>query len=102
RNPEDENMLLRKQALTPAARKAFGLVRDPFADLTCAEDMYVSPDTRYIMESMYHTARHDGFIAVVGESGAGKSTLRRALVSRLSRERAPVIVIEPYVLAMED
>lgn len=99
---ECEAMLLRKQVLQPATRKAFGLFRDPFDDLQSADDMYVSPDIRYIREAMYQTARHDGFLAVVGESGAGKSTLRRDLINRLSAEGAPVVVIEPYVLAMED
>lgn len=99
---ECEPMLLRKQVLLPETKRAFGLFRDPFDELQCAEDMYVSPDIRYIREAMYQTARHDGFLAVVGESGAGKSTLRRDLVNRLNAEGAPVVVIEPYVLAMED
>ena len=101
-NQESEPMLKRKQTLMPAARKAFALLRDPFDDLTCADDMYVSQDIRYVRECMYQVARHDGFLAVVGESGAGKSTLRRELVARLEAEDAPVVVIEPYVLAMED
>ncbi|STF45220.1 ExeA-like protein [Escherichia coli] len=29
---EEENMLLKKQVLFPATKKAFGLFRDPFAD----------------------------------------------------------------------
>ncbi|SQC23516.1 Uncharacterised protein [Klebsiella pneumoniae] len=32
----------------------------------------------------------------------GKSTLRRDLIERINRENAPVIVIEPYIIAMED
>lgn len=99
---ECEPMLMPKQTLMPAAKRAFTLVRDPFGDLQSADDMYVSPDIRYIREVMYQTARHDGFLAVIGESGAGKSTLRRDLVHRLAAENSPVIVIEPYVLGMED
>lgn len=99
---ECETMLLRKQVLLPETKRAFGIFRDPFEDLQSAEDMYVSPDIRYIRESMYQAARHDGFLAIVGESGAGKSTLRRDLINRLQAEGAPVAVIEPYVLAMED
>ncbi|CTR34994.1 ExeA-like protein [Escherichia coli] len=53
-------------------------------------------------EALYQTARHGGFIAVVGESGAGKTTLRRDLADRINRENAPVILIEPYIIAMED
>lgn len=100
---KDEEMLLRKSTLTQAARQAFGLVRDPFNDeMASSEDVFATPDIKYVREGMYQTARHGGFIAVVGESGAGKSTLRRDLIERIAREDARVIVIEPYVLAMED
>lgn len=99
---ECEPMLLRKQVLLPETKRAFQIFRDPFDDLQSVDDMYVSPDIRYIRESMYQVARHDGFLAVVGESGAGKSTLRRDLINRLAAEGAPVLVIEPYVIAMED
>jgi type II secretory pathway predicted ATPase ExeA len=99
---EDEPMLLPKQTLQPNTRKAFGLFRDPFDELQCAQDMWVSPDTRYVREVMYQTARHGGFLAVEGESGAGKSTLRRDLVNRIAENNDPVIIIEPYVLASED
>ncbi|ELK4791030.1 AAA family ATPase [Pseudomonas aeruginosa] len=101
-NEECEPMLMRKQVLLPATKKAFDIRRDPFDELQSADDMYVSPDIRYVREYMYQVAKHDGFLAVIGESGAGKSTLRRDLVQRLDSESAPVIVIEPYVLAMED
>lgn len=99
---EDEPMLLPKQTLQPNTRKAFGLFRDPFDELQSAQDMWVSPDIRYVREIMYQTARHGGFLAVVGESGAGKSTLRRDLVNRIAEGGDPVIIIEPYVLASED
>lgn len=99
---EDEAMLLPKQTLQPATRKAFSLFRDPFDELSCAQDMWVSPDIRYVREVMYQTARHGGFIAVEGESGAGKSTLRRDLVNRIAENNDPVLIIEPYVLASED
>jgi len=97
-------MLLKKQVLHPETRKAFGLFRDPFAEdaLLGAEDVFVTPDIRYVREALHQTACYGGFLAVIGESGAGKSTLRRDLVDRLERERAPVVVIEPYTLAMED
>ncbi|PMY40081.1 MULTISPECIES: ExeA family protein [Pseudomonas] len=99
---EDEPMLLPKQTLQPNTRKAFGLFRDPFDELQSAQDMWVSPDIRYVREIMYQTARHGGFLAVVGESGAGKSTLRRDLGNRITEGGDPVIIIEPYVLASED
>jgi type II secretory pathway predicted ATPase ExeA len=99
---EDEPMLLRKQILLPATKKAFGLFRDPFADLHEAEDMWLSPDIRYVREAMWQNVRHGGFLAVVGESGAGKSTLRRDLAERINVENEPVILVEPYVLGAED
>ena len=99
---EDEPMLLRKQNLLPATRKAFGLFRDPFAELQEADDMWLSPDIRYVREAMWQNVRHGGFLAVVGESGAGKSTLRRDLAERIKQENEPVIIIEPYVLGAED
>lgn len=96
---ECPDMLMAKQVLRPDTKRAFGLVRDPFDNLRSADDMYFSGDIRYIRESMYQTARHDGFLAVVGESGAGKSTLRRDLAHRLRNE--PVITIDPFVVGME-
>lgn len=100
---KDDAMLLRKQGLAPAAKKHFGLFRDPLADeVTSHEDVFVSPDIRYVREAMWQTARHGGFIAVVGESGSGKSTLRRDLIDRINREGQRIVVIEPYVLGMED
>lgn len=98
---EDFAMLLRKQSLTPQARRHFQLSGDPFAEPTSAEEVFLSPDIRYVRESMYQVARHGGFMAITGESGAGKSTLREELVSRINSEAQSVLVIEPYVLAME-
>lgn len=96
-------MLLAKQALFPATKKHFGLFRDPFAeDIRSADDVFSSSDVRYVREALFQTAKHGGFMAVVGESGAGKSTLRRDLIDRINSENAPVIVIEPYIIAMED
>ncbi|WP_080431009.1 ExeA family protein [Burkholderia ubonensis] len=100
---QEDSMLLRKQVLAPAARKHFGLFRDPFADdVQSHEDMFVSPDIRYVREAMFQTAKHGGLLAVVSESGGGKTTLMRDLDDRVVRENQPIIVIKPYVLAMED
>lgn len=98
---EDLLMLLRKQNLTPAARTAFGLARNPFDEVRSADEVFLTPDSRYVREALRATARHGGFMAVVGESGAGKSTLRRDLIEWISRESQQVLVIEPYVLGME-
>jgi hypothetical protein len=94
---EDEPMLLPKQTLKAATRKAFSLFRDPFDELQEAKDMWVSPDIRYVREAMYQVARHGGFLAIEGESGAGKSTLRRDLINRLHENNDPVIIIEGQI-----
>ncbi len=100
---QEDSMLLRKQALFPTTRKHFGLFRDPFQDdIQAHEDMYVSPDVRYVREAMFQTAKHGGLLAVVAESGAGKTTLMRDLEDRIVRETQPILLIKPYVLAMED
>jgi len=103
RNPTGETKMLRKQSLLPKARQTFGLHGDPFgAQARAAEDVFLDANTRYVSEAMYMTAKHGGMLGVVGESGSGKSTLRRHLIDRLRREALPVIVIEPYVLAMDE
>lgn len=101
---QEDSMLLRKQTLYPATRKHFNLFRDPFSDdaIQSHEDMYVSPDIRYVREAMLQTAKHGGLLAVVAESGAGKTTLMRDLEDHILRETQPILLIKPYVLAMED
>ena len=102
-NKEDETMLLAKQALFPATKKHFSLFVNPFTDeVRSAKDVFTSPDVRYVREALFQTAKFGGFMAVVGESGAGKSTLRRDLIDRINGENLPVVVIEPYIIAMED
>ena len=92
-----------KQALFPATKKHFSLFNNPFTDeVRSAEEVFSSPDVRYVREALFQTARFGGFMAVVGESGAGKSTLRRDLIERINHDGLPVIVIEPYIIAMED
>lgn len=100
----EDNMLLKKQTLSQKAGKAFNLFRNPFDDtaIQSADDVFTTPDIRYVREAMYQTATHGGMLAIWGESGSGKSTLRRDLIDRLQRENSNIIVIEPYVLAMED
>lgn len=100
---EDETMLLAKQALFPATKKHFSLFTNPFTDeVRSADEVFTSPDVRYVREALFQTAKFGGFMAVVGESGAGKSTLRRDLIDRINNENLPIIVIEPYIIAMED
>ncbi len=100
---KEDPMLLRKQTLTQATKTAFKLFKDPFTDdVTEAKDVFLTPDVRYVREAMWQTVKHGGILAVVGESGSGKSTLRRDLADRIVREQASVVVVEPYVLAMEE
>jgi len=84
------------EMLSNQAKNHFKIIRDPFVDdVQSADDLFLSTDQKYIAEAMYYTAKHGGFLAVVGESGAGKSTLRRGLLDRISREDSPIIVIQP-------
>ncbi|MGO1000862.1 ExeA family protein [Lysobacter sp. CA196] len=100
---EEPPMLIRHQSLNPAAKRYFGLFRDPFnGDINSHDDVFASPDIRYVREAMFQTAKHGGFVAIYGESGAGKSTLRRDLLDRIAREQLDIVAIEPYVLGMED
>lgn len=100
---KETEMLLRKSALSQATRQHFHLSRDPFNnEIREYQDIYLTPDSRYVREAIYETALFGGFRAVVGESGSGKSTLREELHDRLIRENRQAIIIEPYVLAMED
>ena len=59
-------MLLRKQALTPKTRQMFGLIRDPFAEVRNADEVFANAEFRYVRESLRQTAKHVGFLAVVG------------------------------------
>lgn len=87
------------EMLTPAARETFKLFRDPFIDdVQKPEDLYLGPDARYVREAMWQTAKHGGFLAVVGESGAGKTTLRRDLLDRIRRESAAIVAIQPRII----
>ena len=95
-------MLLQNAPLTPEARKHFGLPRNPFVDdVQSTDDVFQSPSVRYVRAALMDCAQHHGFCAVVGESGAGKSTLAEDLEERIKAEGRDVLVIRPYVLAME-
>lgn len=99
---EDETMLLQNQSLSPEARQHFGLPRSPFTDdVQSPDDVFQSPSVRYVRAVLNDCANHHGFVAVVGESGAGKSTLAEDLEERIKAEGREVLIIRPYVLAME-
>lgn len=99
---ENEPMLLRKQTLTPTAKRYFRLLHNPFGDINAKDDVFLNDDIRYARALLDDCANRGGFCAVVGESGSGKTTLKNDLIDRIIREQQPIIVIQPYVLAMED
>lgn len=95
-------MLLQNHALTPEARTHFKLPRNPFQDdVQSPDDVYQTPSVRYVRACLLDAATHHGFVAVVGESGAGKTTLAEDLDERIKADGRDVLVIRPYVLAME-
>lgn len=100
---QEESMLLRNETLTPLARQHFGLARSPFVDdVRTRADVFASANTRYVRAALLDAALNHGFIGIVGESGAGKSTLLEELEERIADEGRQVIIIRPYILAMEE
>jgi type II secretory pathway predicted ATPase ExeA len=99
---QEKTMLLDKQYLEAETMKHFGLMVNPFKnDVTSVDDIFYYPALRQMRERVWDIARNGGFAAVWGESGCGKTTLREELHERIRKERASIIVVEPYVLAME-
>lgn len=87
------------EMLSPSAKKHFGIFRSPFVDdVTTPEDVYASPDIRYVREAMYTNAKHGGLLAIIGESGSGKSTLRKDLLERIARDADKIRIIFPRVV----
>lgn len=99
---QEEVMLLRYEALSLQAKQQFGLARSPFVDdVRTRDDVFGSANTRYVRAALLDAALNHGFVAIVGESGAGKSTLACELEERIFAEGRQVVIIRPYVLAME-
>jgi len=99
---EGNTMVLKKQVLKQETRKAFGLFKNPFDVPSRPEDLYLSPDARYVREALYMAVKHPSFMAIFGESGSGKSTLRKDLKARVQAAGDEVIFVEPYIVGMED
>ena len=57
-------MIIRKQHLSMSTRQHFKLLRDPFADPQSVEDVYLSPDSRFVRETMHDAAVNGNFLAV--------------------------------------
>ncbi len=99
---KEEGMLLQNTPITPQALKHFKLPRSPFVDdVQSRDDVYQSPAVRYARAALLDVAQNHGFFALVGESGAGKTTLAEELEQRLIDEGKDIVIIKPYVLAME-
>jgi type II secretory pathway predicted ATPase ExeA len=87
------------EMLTLQAREHFHITRPPFIDdVQGPQDLFLSRDQHYVRESMYEAAKHANLIAVIGESGSGKSTLRRDLIARITRDKEPIVVVQPRVV----
>lgn len=96
---EIENPLSEREMLSQSAKRHFALLRDPFQDdVQGHEDVFLTPEQRYIRENMFNTAQQGGFLAVIGESGAGKSVLRRDLLDRIRREDHAIVPIMPRTI----
>lgn len=90
---------LETEMLSANAKKQFSIFRDPFVDdVQGAGDVFLSAEQRYIREAMFSTAKHGGFLAVIGESGAGKTVLRRDLIDRIQRDAQPIILVQPRLI----
>lgn len=90
---------LETEMLSANAKKLFGIFRDPFDnDVQGPDDVFLTPDSRYIREAMLSAAKHGGFLAVIGEPGAGKSVLRKDLIDRIARDSHPIVMIQPKVI----
>ena len=82
--------------LTMKAYMKFGLTQDPFTgDVTKADDVYLTDETRFISEFLYQTAKIGGMVALLGESGSGKTTIRRYAMDRIQAEGQKIKIISP-------
>ncbi|MDP2008210.1 MAG: AAA family ATPase [Rubrivivax sp.] len=101
--PEDEDMLPMKAVLSPAARRHFKLLANPFdGQVRNDAQMFRGAEYDYVAEAAWQCAQTSGFVAIVGESGAGKTTVLEDLEARLEREQRRLLVFKPSVLGMEE
>ena len=83
--------------LTHQTIKHFKLFRNPFMDdVRSVEDVFMSPDIRYVLASILDSAKHQGFSAVIADSGAGKSIIRRLAMEELKKD-GNITVIMPRI-----
>ncbi len=86
------------EMLTIDAAKHFKIFVNPFLrEIESPEDAYMSDEHRYIESAMVDAARHQGFIAVVGEVGSGKSAMKKKVLMGLKRDDK-VRIIYPRIM----
>jgi type II secretory pathway predicted ATPase ExeA len=96
------DMLPSRQTLSYPARKAFGILANPFeGEVTSDPQMFSSGEVNFARESCLQAAIGGRFVALVGESGAGKTTVVADMEERIERDKRQVVVIKPWVLGME-
>ena len=84
--------------LSYEATKHFRLFKNPFsADISGADDIFMSEEHRYIEAAMLDAARHQGFLAIVGQVGSGKSVIRKKAVMELEKD-GKVRLIYPRII----
>lgn len=98
--PGDPNLITCKEVemVNTEALKHFKMFRNPFVgDVEKSADIYKSDEHHYIEMAMLDTAKHGGFLAVIGEVGSGKTTMRREVMEQLKKD-SNVQVIYPQII----
>ncbi len=97
-NPEQLINSVEVEMIDQEAMKHFKIFRNPFIDdIQKDSDIFMSEEHRYIEAAMLDTARHAGFLAVIGEVGSGKSVIRRKVIEQLNKD-GDTIVIFPKMI----
>lgn len=97
-NPDIVTIQWEVEMISSEALKHFRLFRNPFIDdIQKDSDIYMSDEHRYIEAAMLDSARHGGFLAVIGEVGSGKSVMRRKVIEQLRRD-GDMLVIYPQTI----
>lgn len=86
------------EMISNEAMRHFKLFRNPFIDdIQKDADVFMSDEHRYIEAAMLDSARHGGFLAVIGEVGSGKTVMRRKVIEQLKRD-GDTLVIFPQMI----
>ncbi len=102
REEPEEDQLPEPEMITDAALNLFKLRKDPFThDVRGKQDVFLSEEQAWIVETMMSTSRNGEMMAVIGESGSGKTTLRRLMEDRIREEDAPILPIFPQTFDKE-